>query len=163
MCSVTQPCLALCSPVNYSPRAPLSMRFPRQEYWRGVPFPSLGNLPNPGVEPTSLMSPALADGFFTTSATWEALNVLVETCITGISVISHLFKSFSNFIPYCCPWFIYSYFLNTHPKNTLVLPLSLVPGFIPTTVAHTSHVLPQYHFLVDAKAKCIFIISGVFL
>ena len=49
------------------------MRFPRQEYWSEVPFPSLGNLPNPGVEPTSLTSPALAGGFFTTSATWEAL------------------------------------------------------------------------------------------
>ena len=53
-------------------QAPLSMRFPRQEYWRGLPYPSPGDLPDSGIEPTSLMSPALAGGFFTTSATWEA-------------------------------------------------------------------------------------------
>ena len=44
-------------------QAPLSMGFPRQEYWRGLPFLSAGDLPNPGIEPTS---PALAGGFFTT-------------------------------------------------------------------------------------------------
>ena len=46
-------------------RAPLSMRFPRQEYWSKFPLPSPGDLPNPGIEPTSLVSPALAGGFFT--------------------------------------------------------------------------------------------------
>ena len=50
-------------------RVPLSMGFPRQEYWSGLPFSSPGDLPHPGIEPTSLTSPALADGFFTTSAT----------------------------------------------------------------------------------------------
>ena len=54
-------------------QAPLSMGFSRQGYWSGLPFPSPGDLPNPGIEPGSLMSPALADGFFTTSATWETL------------------------------------------------------------------------------------------
>ena len=49
------------------------MGFSRQEDWSGLPFPSPGNLPNPGIEPMSLMSPALAGGFFTASATWEAL------------------------------------------------------------------------------------------
>ena len=53
-------------------QAPLLMGFSRQAYWSGLPFPSLGDLPNPGIEPVSLMSPALAGGFFTTSATWEA-------------------------------------------------------------------------------------------
>ena len=41
------------------------MRFPRQEYWNGLPFPSLGDLPDPGTEP---VSPALAGGFFTTKS-----------------------------------------------------------------------------------------------
>ena len=54
-------------------QAPLSMGFCRQEYWSGLPCPPLGNLPNPGIEPVSLTSPALAGGFFTTSTTWEAL------------------------------------------------------------------------------------------
>ena len=50
-------------------QAPLSIGFSRQEFWSGLPFPSPGDLPDPGIEPASLMSPALADGFFTTSAT----------------------------------------------------------------------------------------------
>ena len=53
-------------------QAPLSVGFFRQEYWSGLPFPPPGDLPNPGTEPKSLTSPALAGGFFTTSATWEA-------------------------------------------------------------------------------------------
>ena len=52
--------------------APLSMGCSRQECWNRLPFPSPGGLSNPGIEPTSLASPALAGGFFTTSATWEA-------------------------------------------------------------------------------------------
>ena len=50
-------------------QAPLSMGFPRQEYWSGLPFPSSGDLPHKGIEPTPLMSLALAGGLFTT---WEA-------------------------------------------------------------------------------------------
>ena len=46
----------------------LSMEFYRQEYWSGLPFPSPGDLPNPGTEPASLASPAPADGLFTTAA-----------------------------------------------------------------------------------------------
>ena len=53
-------------------QAPLSMGFSRQEYWSGLPFTSPGDLPNPGVEPVSLTSPALSTGFFTTSSTWES-------------------------------------------------------------------------------------------
>ena len=53
-------------------QAPLSMGFSRQEYWSGLPFPSPGDLPNPGIEPVSLLSPALAARFFIISATWEA-------------------------------------------------------------------------------------------
>ena len=62
-------CPTLCDPM-----APLSMEFSRQKYWIGLPFPSPGDLPYPGVIPESLKkSPALASGFFTTRATWEAL------------------------------------------------------------------------------------------
>ena len=55
-------------------QAPLSMGLSRQEYWSRLPFPSPGDLPNPGIKPTSLTSPALAGRFFTTSAAWEALT-----------------------------------------------------------------------------------------
>ena len=63
MCSVTQLCLTLCDPWTIACQAPLSMAFSRQEYWSGLPFPSPGHLPEPGIEPAS---PALAAGFFTT-------------------------------------------------------------------------------------------------
>ena len=52
-------------------QAHLSMGFPRQEYRSGLPCPPPGNLPNPEIKPESLMSPELAGGFFTTSATGE--------------------------------------------------------------------------------------------
>ena len=42
-----------CDPMDYSPQAPLSLEFSRQEYWSGLPFPSSGDLPYPGVEPKS--------------------------------------------------------------------------------------------------------------
>ena len=49
--------------------APLSMGFPSQEYWSGLPFPFPRDLPDPETEPMSLASPTWAGGFFTTSAT----------------------------------------------------------------------------------------------
>ena len=54
------------TPQTIAHQAPLSMGFSRQEYWRGLPFPSPGGLPNPGTEPETPVSPALAGGFFTT-------------------------------------------------------------------------------------------------
>ena len=59
-------------------QVPLSTGFSRQEHWGGLPCPSPEDLPNPGIEPASLTSPALAGGFFTTSATWEAHMHLKE-------------------------------------------------------------------------------------
>ena len=53
-------------------QAPLSMGFPCQEYWSVLPCPTPGDLSDPWMEPTSLVSPALAGRFFTTSGTWEA-------------------------------------------------------------------------------------------
>ena len=60
------------SPWAVACQAPLPMGFSRQDYWSALPCPPPGQLPNPGIEPTSLLSPALADGFFTTDTTWEA-------------------------------------------------------------------------------------------
>ena len=65
-------CVQLCATLwTVAYKASLSMGFFRQEYWRGLPFPPPGDLPNPGIKPAPLMSPALASKFFTTSATWE--------------------------------------------------------------------------------------------
>ena len=63
----------LCDPMDcVAHQDLLSMEFSRQEYWSGLPFPSPGDLPNLGIELASLVSPALASGFFATRATWEA-------------------------------------------------------------------------------------------
>ena len=65
-------CPTLATPLTVACQAPLSMGFSRQEYWSGSPCLPPGDLPNPGIEPASLMSPALAGGFFVTSTTWKA-------------------------------------------------------------------------------------------
>ena len=54
------------TPWTVAHQAPLSMGFFRQEYWSRLPLPTPGDLPNPGIEPVSPASPALAGGFFTT-------------------------------------------------------------------------------------------------
>jgi len=54
------------TPGTVAHHAPLSMGFSRQEYWSGLPFPPLGDLPDPETEPVSLVAPALAGGFFIT-------------------------------------------------------------------------------------------------
>ena len=55
-------------------QASLSMGFSRQECWSGSPCLPPGDLPDPGIEPSPLLSPALAGRFITTSANWEALR-----------------------------------------------------------------------------------------
>ena len=55
------------TPWTVTHQAPLSKEFSRQEYWSGLLFPTPGNLPNPGIEPTSPVSSALAGRFFITA------------------------------------------------------------------------------------------------
>ena len=66
----------LANPQTVGHQAPLSMGFSKQEYWSGLPFPPSGDLPNPGIKLMSLVSPALAGRFFTTSATWEPIRLI---------------------------------------------------------------------------------------
>ena len=61
------------------------MGFSRKECLIGLPCPPPGDLPDPGIEPVALMSPTLAGGFFTTSATWEVLLYAYNT----LSLFSH--------------------------------------------------------------------------
>ena len=72
---------------------PLSMGFPRQEYWSRLPFPTPEDLPKPRIEPTSLASPALAGRFFITSATWEAHAIcccsVAQLCPTLCDLMDH--------------------------------------------------------------------------
>ena len=67
---VTKSCGTLVTPWTVACQAPLSMGFPRQEYWRGLPCPSSGDLPNPEIEP---VFPTLAGRFFTTEPPGKSL------------------------------------------------------------------------------------------
>ena len=66
-------------------QVPLSVGFYRQEYWSGLPFPSPGDHLDPGIKPTSLMSPELAGRFFRTSSTWEAPVLIKHQCNNELS------------------------------------------------------------------------------
>ena len=84
------------SPWSRAFQVPLSMGFSRQEYWSALPCPLPGDLPNPGIESTHLITSALEDRFSTTSTTWEA-----QVCICKY-VIFNLFKlSPTSHVP---PW-----------------------------------------------------------
>ena len=72
-CSVVSNSFA--TPWSVACQAPLSMGFSRQEYWSELPFPSPGTLPDPGIKPTSLVSPAMAGRFLTTR---EALSQMFK-------------------------------------------------------------------------------------
>ena len=65
-------------------QAPLSVEYSRQEYWSGLPFPSPGNPPYPGIEPTSPASPALAGRFFTTKPPGKPILYINTLYITKI-------------------------------------------------------------------------------
>ena len=79
-------------------QAPLFMRFSRQEDWSGLPCPSPGYLPNPGMKSLSLTSPLSARGFFTTSTTWEAPFSNLYTY--GLFIA----QSFSHVQLFVTPW-----------------------------------------------------------
>ena len=73
-----QLCPALCHLWTVACQAPLSLEFSRQEYCSGLSCPAPRDLPDPGVEPTSLASSAVTGRFFTTSTSWEAHCCSVE-------------------------------------------------------------------------------------
>ena len=82
-----------CDPTDCGAPGPSSMGFSRQEHWSGLPCPSPGDLPHPGTEPASLMSPEWAGGFFITSAPWkpshQILSQLPPVCPSNLSVSRH--------------------------------------------------------------------------
>ena len=76
---VAELCLTLGTPWTVACQAPLSMGFSRQEYWSGLPFPSPGGLPNPGIEP---WSPAFQADSFPTELQGKCFSNLVKFCMT---------------------------------------------------------------------------------
>ena len=77
----------------------LSVGFSGQEYWSGLPCLPPGDLPDPGMEPESLMSPALAGRFFTTSTFWEAQpNVMTVLITRFLKLKSFIYYNFWSHI-----------------------------------------------------------------
>ena len=74
---VAQLCPAVCDLMDCS--LPLFIGFSRQESWSGLPFPSPGNLPDPGIEPASLVSPMFAGRFFTTEPPGKPYILFIYT------------------------------------------------------------------------------------
>ena len=82
------------SPWAVARLAPLSVEFSRQAYWSGFPFPSPGDLPNPGIEPGTQVS-HIAGRFFTI---WATREVLVITC-KGNSLSAYIYQCLLGFVP----------------------------------------------------------------
>ena len=78
----------------------LSLGLSWQEYWSGLPRPSPGDLPNPGIKPASPTSPALAGGLLTTSATCTYICVIIDMVGPYDYYLSSVFK-----LPYLSPSF----------------------------------------------------------
>ena len=96
-------------------QAPLSMGFLRQESWSELPFPSPGDLRDPGNQPESPVSPALAGGFFTPWATWGSMDGTFT-----ISYVLLVLKSAS---------FVKTSFLNTRIQGLFMFVLLFVVHF----------------------------------
>ena len=99
----------------------LSVVFSRQEYWSGLPFPPPGDLPDPGIEPSSLTSPALAGGFFTVRTTWEACGA------SRLLVCAQLSIWVMTSSPWACSWPRFVVHL-VFPMLTPFLVLTVAPG-----------------------------------
>ena len=100
VCVYTQSCPSLWDPIDYSPQAPRSMGFSRQEHWHGLPFPPPGDLPNPGIKLMSPVSPALAGGFFTIQPPRKAM-LLHRLCHFHQDLCS---RQFSSVLPRVLDW-----------------------------------------------------------
>ena len=77
MCARMLSCVWLfVTPWTVVHQVPLPMEFPKQAYWSRLPFPPSGDLPDPGIEPMSLASPAFGKWTLNHSATWETLATI---------------------------------------------------------------------------------------
>ena len=104
----------------------------RQEYLHGMLFSSPRDLPNPGIKPTSLMSPRLAGRFFTTSTTWEA-SVVVLQLLSRVRLFATPWTAACQaFLSFTISWSLLKLMSieSVMPSNHLVLshPLLLLPS-----------------------------------
>ena len=90
---VIELCPTFYDPWTVACQAPLSMEFSRQKYWSGLPFPTPKDLPEPGIEPASFVSAALAGRFYSTVPTGKSLlahKCLLKTDSTRDRILSEI-------------------------------------------------------------------------
>ena len=128
LCTVHSCMRLFAAPWTVAHQAPLPMEFSRQGYWSKVPFPTPGDLPDPGIEPASLVSPALAGGFFTTvqlsSAAQSRLTLCSMDCSTPGLPVHHQSRNLLKFMS----------IESVMPSNHLILcrPLLFLPSIFPS-------------------------------
>ena len=84
-CVLTQLCPTLWTLWTIAHQAPVSIEFSRQEYWNGLPFPTPGDLPDPGIKLVSVESP-LAGRFFTAVPPWKPVYLLDGCCLIFLAL-----------------------------------------------------------------------------
>ena len=129
-----QLCLTRCNPTDCSPPgSPLSLGFPRQEYWSRLPFPTQGDLPDPEIEPESPVAHALPGGFFTTESPGKPVDSVVVqslSCVqffsppwnAGFPVLHHLLQFAQTHVHWGCATI-----------SSSVIPFSSCPQFSPAS------------------------------
>ena len=116
------------------------MGFPRQKYWNGLRCPPPVDLPNPGIEITSLMSPALAGRFFITSTTWEAKSRAVVQLLSHVQLfMTPWTAAHQASLSFTISWSLFrlTSIESVMPSNYLILcyPLLLPPSIFPSNRA----------------------------
>ena len=101
-----QSCPTLCDAIDVAHHTPLSMEFSRQEYWSGLPFPFPRNLPDPGIEPAPLMSPAWAGEFFITSAPWSMPHLPLFQPLVIFPLFDRSLRNVFLFLQIMCRWIL---------------------------------------------------------
>ena len=132
------PVWLIAAPWTVACQASLSMEFSRQVYWSKLPFPTRGDLPDSGIKAMSLVSPALAAQFFTTSATWEAPLYVVFLLFSHSVLSDSLWPYGLQHARLLCPspWSLLKLtsIKLVMPSNHLILchPLLLLPSVFPS-------------------------------
>ena len=130
-------------------QVPLFMGFSRQEYWRGLPCPPPVDLPGLGIKPTFLMSPALAGGFFTTTATCKAhinTDSLIKIKNRGQMFSFSSVQSLSRVWLFATPWMAACQASLSITNSQSLLKLMSVESVMPSNHLILSHPLLLLNF-----------------